>query len=51
MVLASKTDQREIRILERIGEKVQLAAGINAELGYKMTRLSVVLTVYDALLN
>ncbi len=31
MVLA-KTDQREIRILERIGEKVQLAAGINAEL-------------------
>lgn len=31
MVLA-KTDQREIRILERIGEKVQLAAGISAEL-------------------
>lgn len=31
MVLA-KTDQREIRILERIGEKVQLAAGINAQL-------------------
>ena len=31
MVLA-KTDQREIRILERIAEKVQLAAGINAQL-------------------
>ena len=31
MVLA-KTDQREIRILERIGEKVQLAAGISSEL-------------------
>ncbi|HZJ92023.1 MAG TPA: exopolyphosphatase [Thiopseudomonas sp.] len=31
MVLA-KTDQREIRILERIGEKVQLAAGITADL-------------------
>lgn len=31
MVLA-KTDQREIRILERIGEKVQLAAGISADL-------------------
>lgn len=31
MVLA-KTDQREIRILERIGEKVQLAAGISDEL-------------------
>ncbi len=30
MVLA-KTDQREIRILERIGEKVQLAAGISAD--------------------
>ena len=31
MVLA-KTDQREIRILERMGEKVQLAAGISADL-------------------
>lgn len=31
MVLA-KTDQREIRILERIGEKVQLAAGITSDL-------------------
>src|SRR5690554_3103044 len=31
MVLA-KTDQREIRILERMGEKVQLAAGINDQL-------------------
>lgn len=31
MVLA-KTDQREIRILERMGEKVQLAAGITADL-------------------
>ena len=31
MVLA-KTDQREIRILERIGEKVQLAAGLGTDL-------------------
>ncbi|MDY7219848.1 exopolyphosphatase [Denitrificimonas sp. JX-1] len=31
MVLA-KTDQREIRILERMGERVQLAAGINDQL-------------------
>lgn len=31
MVLA-KTDEREIRLLDRIGEKVQLAAGLNDEL-------------------
>lgn len=31
MVLA-KTDQREIRILERLGEKIQLAAGLDEQL-------------------